>query len=218
MQNTPFPVQIPVFVVTDAGSQERILTVTAPEQTLIVSADAAPRKLLIDPEYDLFRRLAPAERRPLWSRLLGDPTRTVVLPGAHGDKYAPLIAELRRRGFRSVPVNEVNRARLGDGAYLFLDSAPEWVSAFSKPKIAPPRFILEITANPFTHRHVIGLIQASDGMEVQPLVYRLFHYGHYCRLEFSRGQNVVKEAGSGDLGIQVRLPPSAERIPDPDYS
>ena len=213
VEGAPFPVEIPVSVVTSAGSEMRAVRMTTSEQTLTLSVTAPPRKVAIDPDYDLFRMLAPSERRPLWSRLLGDPTRTLVLPERNGDMYNSLTEELRRRGFRTVSVSEVTRARLQEGAYIFLDCAPEWISAFSKRKTAAPGFSLEIKGNPFNPRHVIGLVQATDREEVQAVGSRLFHYGQQSRLEFSRGRNVVKEAGPGDLGIQVDVPPRATGVP-----
>lgn len=213
VEGAPLPVEIPISVVTSAGSEKRRVTVTVPEQTATLSVNAAPRELVIDPDYDLFRTLAPSEKRPLWSRLLGDPTRTLALPEGNSDTYRPLIEELNRRGFRSVPVSEITRARLREGAYLFFDSAPEWVSTFSKARTASPGFTMEIKRNPLNSRHVIGLIRAVDGAEVQAVATRLFHYGQYRRVEFSRGRNVVKEGGSGGLGIQVDVPPAAVGIP-----
>jgi uncharacterized iron-regulated protein len=136
-----------------------------------------------------------------------------VLPERNGEKYNPLTEELRRRGFRTVSVSEITRARLQEGAYLFLDSAPEWISVFSKRKNAAPGFSLESRGNPLNPRHVIGLVQATDREEVQAVGSRLFHYGQQSRLEFSRGLNVVKEAGPGELGIQVDVPPRATGIP-----
>jgi uncharacterized iron-regulated protein len=213
VEGAPFPLEIPVSVVTSSGGEKRGVKLTASEQTFTLSLNAPPRKVAIDPDYDLFRMLAPSERRPLWSRLLGDPTRTIVLPERNGDKYSSLTEELRRRGFRTVPVSEVTRARLAKGAYLFLDSAPELISVFSKSKPAAPGFSLEIKVNPFNSRHVIGLVQAVDREEVQAVGSRLFHYGQQSRLEFARGRNLVKEAGPAELGIQVEVPPRATGIP-----
>jgi aminopeptidase N len=213
VEGTPFPVEIPVSVVTSAGSEKRAVNMTTSGQTLTLLLDAPPRTVAIDPDYDLFRVLAPSERRPLWSRLLGDPTRTVVLPEKNGGKYSSLTEELRRRGFQTLPANEVTRARLREGAYLFLESTPEWISVFSIRKAAAPGFTLEIEGNPFNPRHVIGLVQAADREEVEAVGLRLFHYGQQSRLEFSRGRNVVKEAGPGELGIQLEVPPQTTGIP-----
>jgi aminopeptidase N len=213
LEGAPFPVEIPISVVTSTGSEMRAVKMTTSEQTLTLSVNAPPEKVVIDPDYDLFRMLAPAERRPLWSRLLGDPTRTLVLPERNGDKYSPLAAELGRRGFRTVPVSEVTRARLQEGAYLFLDSAPDWISVFAKRKTAAPGFSLEIKGNPLNPHHVIGLVEAADREEVQAVGSRLFHYGQQSRLEFSQGRNLVKEAGPGEVGIQIDVPPQATGIP-----
>jgi uncharacterized iron-regulated protein len=213
VKGAPFPVEIPVSVVTSTGSEKQAVQMTTSEQTLTLSVNAPPQKVVIDPDYDLFRMLAPSERRPLWSRLLGDPTRTLVLPEKNGDKYSSLTEELRHRGFRTVPVGEVTRARLPESAYLFLDSAPDWISVFAKCKTAAPGFSLEIKENPFNPRHVIGLVEATDREEVEAVGSRLFHYGQQSRLEFSRGRNLVKEAGPGELGIQMDVPPQVRGIP-----
>jgi uncharacterized iron-regulated protein len=104
-------------------------------------------------------------------------------------------------------MSEVTPGRLRERAYLFFGSAPEWVPGFSKPKTASAGLSLEVRGNPFDPERVIGLIRAADVGEVQTAASRLLHYGQYSRLEFTRGKNVVKEAASGDSGIQVDLPP-----------
>ena len=213
VEGAPFPVAIPVSVVTSTGSEMRTMKMTTSEQTLTLSVDAPPRKVVIDPDYDLFRTLAPSERRPLWSRLLGDPSRTLVLPERNGDKYSSLTEELRRRGFRAMPLSEVTRARLQEGAFLFLDSAPDWLSVFSQRQPDAPGFSLEIKENPFDSRHVIGLVEAADREEVQAVGSRLFHYGQQSRLEFSRGRNLLKEVGSAEVGMQIDVPAQTTGIP-----
>jgi aminopeptidase N len=213
VEGAPFPVEIPVSVANSADSEKRTMKMTTSEQTLTLSVDAPPRRVAIDADYDLFRMLAPSERRPLWSRLLGDPTRTVVLAERNDDKYSSLTEELRRRGFRTLPASEVTRARLRAGAYLFLESTPEWISVFSTGKTAAPGFSLEIKGNPFSPRRVIGLAQAADREEVDAVGSRFFHYGQQSRLEFSRGRNVVKDTAPGELGIQINVPPQAMGIP-----
>jgi aminopeptidase N len=212
--NAPLPERIPISVITGAGSEKRTALVRTPEQTFTFSVDTAPQELIIDPDYDLFRSLSPSEKRPLWSRLLGDPTRTLALPEKDQEMYEPLLQDLRQQGFQSMPMSEVTRTRLRERAYLFFGSAPEWVPEFSKPKAPQPGFSLEIKGNPLSPRHVIGLIQARDGREVQAVVSRLLHYGQYSKLQFMGGKNVVKEEASADTGLQVDLPPPIMGIPD----
>jgi aminopeptidase N len=212
--NAPLPVQIPISLITGAGREKRTALMSAPEQTVTLSVDNAPQQLIIDPDYDLFRSLSPSEKRPLWSRLLGDPTRTLALPENEQEMFGPLIQELRQQGFQSMPMSEVTRTYLQERAYLFFGSAPDWIPGFSNPEAPQPGFSLEINENPFSPRHVIGLVQARDGREVQAVVSRLLHYGQYSRLEFMGGENVVKEAAAADSGIEVDLPPPVMGVPD----
>jgi uncharacterized iron-regulated protein len=178
------------------------------ERNFSLSLEQMPQKIVVDPDYDLFRSLNPAERRPVLSRLLGDPTRTLVLPKNDRKTYDPLIKQLEKKGFKSVPAKQITHLEMAKSSLLFLGPQPEFGSLFKPETIARGDFSLELKKNSFSSKRVIGLAMARNSEEVNRVTPKLFHYGQYSMLEFSGGKNVKKETSEGARGIsQDVLPP-----------
>lgn len=70
-------------------AQLRALTMTDKRQTFVWTVPARPLRVAVDPEFDVFRRLHPAELPPSLGSLLGAPRSLFVLP-------AEAAPELRR--------------------------------------------------------------------------------------------------------------------------
>ncbi len=203
--NSTMPVFIPVVIYTENKQEKHILPVSAAKQTLSLPLQERPQKMVVDPDYDLFRTLDPPERRAVLSRLLGDPTRTVVLSEANEKTYGSLIQELQSQGFSTASVEEIDHSVLGEKSFLFLGPQTELQSFLPEPPENPSGFFLQMRKNILNPRHVLGLIQAENSDEVNGVGRRLFHYGQYSRLQFSGGKNVEKETEASDRGMQLEV-------------
>jgi uncharacterized iron-regulated protein len=212
LTNSPKVVSIPIIIRAENGKERRELLVSSTEQTFGFSLEDKPLEIILDPDYDLFRSLDPTESRPVLSRLLGDPSRTVVLPETDKKIYESLIQELQNRGFDAVSVEDIDHSDLGKKTFLFLGAQSEFKSFF--PEMSEPQsgFSLQVRQNPFKPKLVLGLALASDGEEVSGVVPKLFHYGPYSSLKFSKGMNLEKRTASSDRGIRVEVPPPVTGI------
>ncbi len=168
--------------------------------------DEEPEEIIVDPDYDLFRGLRPEERRPVLSRLLGDPTRTLVLTEFNREVYELLIQQLESRGFKTVPAAELDHAQLAQKTFLFLGVQSEFKSLFPETSETPKGFSLMIRNNRFNPKRVLGLVLAENSAEVNDVDGKLFHYGKYSSLKFSQGKNVEKKIATGDRGIELEVP------------
>jgi aminopeptidase N len=213
VKNSLLPLQIPVVLLAEGRQEKRLLTATATEQAFSISLGAMPQEIIVDPDYDLFRNLAPAERRPLWSRLLGDPTRTAVLPDTDQGTYKALIDELGNRGFKFIQEGQVTHTNLPQAAFLFLGPQSGRISLFPATQEEFPGFSLEIRENVFNSNHVVGQVTANNAAEVSAVAAKLFHYGQYSRLRFSHGRNTEKEVQQGDRGMHMGIPAPVMGIP-----
>jgi uncharacterized iron-regulated protein len=210
--NSPTPVNVPVVIQTEEGREKQVLSVATAEQNFIFSLNTKPEEIIVDPDYDLFRSLKLAERSPLLSRLLGDPTRTFVLPEANQHVYASLSQELRSRDFESVTAKEVNHSNLGQKAFLFLGPQPQLKSFFPWISETPEGFSIQIWKNVLNPKLVLGLVLAENEKEVTGVGEKLFHYGNYSRLKFTQGKNVEKETQESDRGIHLEVPEATAGI------
>jgi len=210
--NSTMPVFIPVVIHTENKQEKHILPVSAAEQTLSLPLKERPQKMVVDPDYDLFRRLEPPERGAVLSRLLGDPTRTILLPETNQEIYETLIQELLSQGFKTASAEEIDHATLGEKSFLLLGPQTELSSFFPGVPENPTGFFLQIRKNILNPKRVLGLILAENTDEVNGVGRKLFHYGQYSRLQFSGGKNVEKETAASDRGIQLELPRPATGI------
>lgn len=212
MTNSPKVVSLPIVIHAEHHKERRVLLVSDAEQTFTFSLEDKPLEIIMDPDYDLFRSLGPAESRPVLSRLLGDPTRTVVAPETNRKIYESLIQELQNRGFKTASAKEVSHADLGKKTFLFLGPQSEFKSFFPEVPETAAGFSLQIKQNPFKSKLVLGLALARDPSEVSDAVPKLFHYGQYSSLKFSEGKNLEKKTVASDRGIRVEVPPPVTGI------
>lgn len=85
----PYALQIPVAITLQGraeGTFERSLTITEKEQEISVMLPARPIRMTVDPAFDLFRRLHPAEMPPSLSKVLGSESILIVLPKTAPEK------------------------------------------------------------------------------------------------------------------------------------
>ena len=203
--NSIMPVFIPVVIHTENKQEKHILPVSASEQTLSLPLKERPQKMVVDPDYDLFRRLDPAERGAVLSRLLGDPTRTILLPETNQEIYETLIQELLNQGFKTESAEEIDYSTLGEKSFLLLGSQTKLNSFFPGVPENPTGFFLQIRKNILNPKRVLGLVLAENAAEVNDVGRKLFHYGKYSRLQFSGGKIVEKETAASDRGIQLEV-------------
>jgi hypothetical protein len=73
-----FDLGMPLRLVTERGTIDTVLKITDETTSFSLSADAKPRRVVIDPEADLFRRLDPAEIPPTVNGIRGSTHLMVV--------------------------------------------------------------------------------------------------------------------------------------------
>ena len=212
VMNGPATVSIPIVIRAEDKEERKILSVSKAKETVTLALEGRPLEIIVDPDYDLFRSLTPSEARPVLSRLMGDPTRTVVLPETNQGIYESLIKELQNRGFQTALAKDVNHSDLGNKAFIFLGSQSDLKSFFTEVAETPEGFSLQIRKNPIRPKLVLGLVIARDSGEVSGVGPRLFHYGQYSTLRFSRGKNVEKQTEKSDRGIKHEVASPATGI------
>jgi hypothetical protein len=188
-------------VTLSAGKAER-LTFPVPE-------DGRPTQLVLDPGFDLFRRLTQAELPVGIRRVLGAERRRIVLPAETdaADAYRALADELARRTRTDVvTAAEAGELRAGD---LILGLPAESPLAAALAERLPAG--LEITADGFatpdgvaqgdgtllvgcgaTDDGGVALLVAGRSAEALPFATKLLHYGRYAYVIFDGGKAVAR--------------------------
>ncbi|OYT15743.1 MAG: hypothetical protein B7C24_11430 [Bacteroidetes bacterium 4572_77] len=81
VQNSPaFDLNIPIHVATKSGTQAFVFQMNTKEQSYQLNLKEKPLKLVVDPQYDVFRILNPAEVPPTLSHIWASDNNIIVLP------------------------------------------------------------------------------------------------------------------------------------------
>lgn len=99
-----YQLQIPIAVTLTGQkqAQQSVLTMQQKQQAYKIVLPARPERVDIDPEFDLFRKLAQEETPPAFTQLFGAQRMLVVLPTKAGDKmkkaWQSFAGDLSRMG------------------------------------------------------------------------------------------------------------------------
>jgi len=236
----PFPVRVPLAVTLDGIPEALWKTVPMNGATADVALTfpARPLRVDVDPNFDVFRRLAPGEVPPALSGLLGAEKVVFVLPSKAPDDllyaYGRLAAAWGRDGGTTVLDSEL-KALPADTPVWVLG----WNNAFARDaaRAVGARADLVLADNGFvlggeTHRtaddsavfaatapggSMLGWIASTRPDAVAGLARKLPHYGKYGFLVFTGDapDNVVKgrwPSGDSALSVPVAGPDGTARL------
>jgi hypothetical protein len=211
-------------------------------QTIAIPVDEAPLRVDVDPEWDVFRRLDPAEVPPALSGFLGAPARTIVLPAAAPpalrQAYAALAQAWRRDGTEIVTDAELtalppgrallvlgweNRLRPAVAAAIApfgatLDDRELRGAGEALPRAT--RSVVVAARSPADPGKALAFVGADRAAALPGLARKLPHYGKYGLLGFEGDEptNVAKATWtslSSPLAVGLGGGPLPERAPLP---
>jgi aminopeptidase N len=207
----PYSLAVPVAVTLEGEPQAKLNTLNLVDARGIfnIKLAAAPRRLDVDPEFDLFRRLDPSEVPPSIGQLLGAEGITVILPETTDDLGAGWLAfaqswtQGESEQIRIVKEGEI-KALPADRAVWILGSDNLWSSHLLTAlascgaglnddsvhfgQIEVPRkdhcFVFTVQ-HPDAPNLAIGWVGADRASALPGLASKLPHYGKYSFLAFS---------------------------------
>ena len=114
-----YRVPVDLLMKDENGSHEngRVL-LSAEEQTVSIPTSFIPRTMLIDPEYDLFRRLERHELPAMLNLYVTDPRRTLVLFSGQADDRNPFFGILQRVQAQEAKRPEEEKTRIVESVKL----------------------------------------------------------------------------------------------------
>lgn len=206
-----YPLRVPVAVqVADSPTVHRFdLVFDGREATLRQSFASAPVRVDVDPDYDIFRLLDPAERPASLARVFGARSQWLVLPAsAPADVLAAwrALAEAWARRYDNVEVvmdDALDALPAADAVWLLgwdnrwrdraaarlassgqsADADGARIAGQPYPRSAHTVVLLDAD----TARAPLGWIGADDPADIAALARKLPHYGSAGRLVFARG-------------------------------
>ena len=217
-----YSLEVPLAI-TLAGEKKAFqtnLSMTDKQQRFKIELPAQPMRVDVDPEFDLFRKLAQAEAPPAFTRVFGSQQILVVVPGQTKPElkkaYEAFVKELAKMGPDKVrSVTDSNLTHLPNDQSVVLLGWKNKFLAQLKSALAnyPITFNREgitigqidtpyadhsiaITARPGDNNQLpISLITISSPATMPGLARKLPHYHKYSYLVFSGDEPVNQQKG-----------------------
>ena len=213
-RGAPYQMSVPVAVTLAGEARARYLSVdvSSGETRFAFELDAKPLRLDVDPEFDLFRRLAAGERPPALSQAFGAEQMTAVLPSNTTDELKQGYAQLARAWeAHTVFDNEIDSLPADRAVWVlgwhnrFLPSLAQTFSAYGStpdkrqatidglPYQAGEASVLMVGRNNDHPQHAVVWFASHAANALARYARRLPHYRKYGYLVFDAEQaNIVK--------------------------
>lgn len=190
----------------------KTLNLAGPATLFEVPSFGHPLRLLVDPEFHMFRALHPSEVPPAVNALKSAETLTVVLSRrwqSEGGKLGKTLAlSLGARKVRIVSEEDFveEAGNTSDLLFVGLPEQPRnWIDPYPGLVIEANRVALEkrtfdaptdlffgVFQHPGSRAHVVGLFLPLSPGDFLDGARKITHYGKYSYLVFRDGKNVVK--------------------------
>lgn len=207
-----YDLEVPLRLETDGASIEAKISSTGREAFFTLSSNATPRRLVADPDVDLFRRLDPSEIPPTVNGIKGSKSLVVVvarsLPPVTRDASRLLLKALGQEKSTMFLEDEIYPSRLKGHDVLYVGFPEEKAYLSTLPKglaLWPDRFTVEgvsyhgegdvlfvVLPNPQDRQRVMGLFLPLSAKAVPRVARKIPHYGKYSYLVFRKGVNQAK--------------------------
>ncbi len=197
---------LPVLLKLRAGEVRKVFEIEK-ESTLLemeVDAQNAPVALIVDDNYDLFRKLSDGEYPPVISRLLGDDKKIFVLPQGREGEFEGISEFLRQEGFTEKKEKEISYEDIKTSSFMVPGIETSLVKRLlGKIEKQTADFYLITKENPLNKKGVITVIEGLLSSKETNYLQKVTHYGNYSNLAFKENRNILKTVNETERGIRT---------------
>jgi aminopeptidase N len=215
----PYAVDVPVYLTLPSSPQavRRTVYLAKQRQRFSLALETVPARLDVDPEYDVFRRLEPAELPPALSGAFGAAQRMIVLPSSAPPELRAAYAALAKSWVTAgtVIVSDAELARVPPGMAVWVLGWENRLRGVVEEGVSPyggalgdrelrvgttvlsrqRHTVVVATRSPADAAQVVAFVGADRANALPGLGRKLPHYGKYSLLGFEGDEpaNVAKE-------------------------
>ena len=203
-QEEPYKLNIPVKIETEHGMISKSMPAGSKHSKTEWKVDYQPKKMAIDPDYHLMRRLDYREFSPVLHRLFGAKEKYIVMSGEI--RHSHFVSSILAKGFVPADSTVFKDEAKAKGSYLILGTLPEGLESIARrlPKLAEGATI-QVFENPYDTKNVIAVLLYSNSQELDAITSKFSHYGKYSYVHFKNGRAVEKRIAAHDWGIDIIL-------------
>ncbi len=214
-----FYLDVPVVIITKDGIKTETVEMNEKESKYNFTVDSAPLKILVDPEFDLMRKLDPRESPPTFTKAFGSKKSLIILPDQNDASYQQYkdFVELWIKGNEnkfSVKSQDQVKELPDNESVMLLGTKNKFNSVvnselkkynseilnngikFGKREIPSDdnSFFISVS-NPKNIKEVITLLTIGNKSAVEGLNDKLPHYAKYSYLAFNGSEPANIEKG-----------------------
>ncbi|MCF6342229.1 MAG: M20/M25/M40 family metallo-hydrolase, partial [Bacteroidales bacterium] len=214
-----YTVDVPIAIATENGLEVFVVNMNKNAQEFQLGLKGKPLKLVVDPQYDVFRTLDPMEVPPTWSKILASKENLIVLPAKADEEKKQLYMEFVQQWqaadndnfevafdneINSLPTDKTNWVLGFENKYAntVKASLKYYASSFEGDSVvfennstamANHSFICTIIDKQNVNNNM-AFIALDNKAAIPGLIRKLPHYGKYSYLAFEGDEpvNVVK--------------------------
>lgn len=202
----PYTISLPISLITTKEIKRKVLDINKEKQRFEIIADGSPEKLVIDEDYDIFRRLSEEEIPPVIGKLLGADKKLLILPedDSHLSIYADIIDFYTTNSVTVKSPKEVSNLDIKDSSVLILgNSNPVIARLFGKLQTQSVGFSLLIKKNPLNTSNVCAVAEAFSEEDFS--YKNIYNYDNYSFIRFVDGEVIEKFVDKSERGWIVAL-------------
>jgi hypothetical protein len=213
VQNPPFyDLRVVISLETNREKTAKTIFLNNESASFEFKTEDIPRKITVDPDIDIFRKMYPSEIPPTINSLKASDSMLVVLADSlniEADRIAKLLMEgLGIKNYQIIHEKNFHHKEMihHDMLWIGMPSNDDIFSSLPETVIFKhDGFLLNnveyfknddvffgVFSNPDSANHVIGLFLTLSDRNLQAVARKIPHYGKYGYLAFRGGQNVNK--------------------------
>ncbi len=200
-----YALDLPVAIYSYGAKAKRFLHLDKEKERFEVIVEDLPKRIDIDGDYDMARKLSLSEFPPVVARLMGDEKPIIALPSSEIETYDEVAKTFRERGARENKPDLITLEDLKSHSLVILGRDNPLVGRLYGDLVTGGGFSVAIKENPWNRWKVAGIFNARSKEEVDTAFHKIFHYGKYSAVSFDHGVNVYKEIDKTTRGITEEL-------------
>lgn len=206
-KNKTYLLEIPLTIYyLDNEKTEKILTIDSERKRFEFLLDSEPHLLVIDENYDIFRRLTPDELQPVIGMIIGEECPIIALPVKNIEFYEDIINSYREKNCELKEYKNIKNIDLKNSSLVILgNDNPLIESLFGKQEPIEGGFSLIVKRNPWNYKKGVGIINGLSKEEVDLAYKKIIHYGKYSIVSFDRGRNILKKIQDAQRGLRKEI-------------
>ena len=209
-----YTLDIPIVISFIHGKDraERV-KLEADKKEVVLFVDEEPSAVVIDPEYDVPRRLTDAETPPLLAKLLSEEKPVLVTAVTGRDVYAGAVAAWKQRGAEERQTDTIKDADVNGSSFLaFGPDNPLVGRLYGRVETGNGELSLVAKKNPWNPDKVVVIVQARTEQAASEALSAVLLHGICSALSIDAKGQVAQKTLESEQGIVMELREEATAI------